>query len=186
MIFMIGGSGSGKSAFAEKRAEELHRETAVEAPLYYLATMQVWGPEERARVEKHRRQREGMGFVTLECSRGIERAESKIVPGSVALLECVSNLTANEMFREEETLNGQEAALENPQALADRLFDGLLRIDSLTKEFLVVGNSVFSDGVSYDETTAAYLKTIGRLQQKIMEEASEAWEVVAGIPLRLK
>ena len=94
IALFTGGSGSGKSemaeAFACRRAEG--------GKLYYFATMRVWGEEGRARVEKHRRQREGKGFETIECPDRLPRG----IAGGVILLECLSNRLANAMFGENE------------------------------------------------------------------------------------
>ena len=116
MILLItGGSGSGKSAYGERRAVELakrgksaqsakpgeHIGTAqsAEAPpgrLLYLATMKVGDEESRRRVARHRNMRAGKGFVTVECQTHLEHVE--VLAGDTVLLECISNLTANEMY----------------------------------------------------------------------------------------
>lgn len=51
LMVITGGSGSGKSEFAEKQAVRL----AKGGPLYYLATMQVYGEEGRRKVERDRK-----------------------------------------------------------------------------------------------------------------------------------
>ena len=92
LILVTGGSGSGKSAFAEQKAVSL----AAGGELVYLATMQVYGEEGKKKVERHRQLRRGKGFETIERPVRVDRAE----PGEDAtvLLECMSNLMANEMF----------------------------------------------------------------------------------------
>ena len=50
LILVTGGSGSGKSAFAEQKAVSL----AAGGELVYLATMQVYGEEGKKKVERHR------------------------------------------------------------------------------------------------------------------------------------
>ena len=71
--------------------------------------MQVYGEEGKKRVERHRRLRAGKGFITSEQTVQIEQALKKFKDSDkmsyVALVECVSNLTANEMFDE----NGQRS-----------------------------------------------------------------------------
>ena len=56
MFYLItGGSGSGKSEYAENLARKLGKSTAPDteaAPLYYIATMRVWDEEGRARVRR--------------------------------------------------------------------------------------------------------------------------------------
>ena len=58
MILITGGSGSGKSAYGEKRILE-----AGEMTRYYIATMEVFGEEGRKKVERHREMRKEKGFV---------------------------------------------------------------------------------------------------------------------------
>ena len=55
MILVIGGSGSGKSAYAEKVALECQKEKRH----FYLATMHVFGEEGQKKVERHKRMRAG-------------------------------------------------------------------------------------------------------------------------------
>ena len=47
LTLVIGGSGSGKSSFGEKLAQESN------SKLYYLATMIPYGDEGKRRVERH-------------------------------------------------------------------------------------------------------------------------------------
>ena len=97
MTLVIGGSGSGKSTYAEKISVEL----GGQSNKYYLATMKVYDKEIQQKVERHRRLRSGKGFLTIEQPIRIQKALEKMEAGSrIALLECISNLTANEMFAE--------------------------------------------------------------------------------------
>ena len=50
------------------------------------------------RILRHRQMRAGKGFETVE--RYTDLKGLKLDPDSVVLLECMSNLTANEMFQE--------------------------------------------------------------------------------------
>ena len=52
---VIGGSGSGKSEYAENLLEDSQRK-------YYIATMQVYEEEGRKKVARHRRLRAGKVF----------------------------------------------------------------------------------------------------------------------------
>ena len=62
LIIITGVSGSGKSEYAEQICCRL----AGDNKKYYVATMQPFGEEGRIRIEKHKRQREGKGFETIE------------------------------------------------------------------------------------------------------------------------
>ena len=69
IVLVTGGSGSGKSAFAERLIENLPREKRV-----YAATMQVYDGESVRRVQRHRAQRAGLGFETVECPKDLAGA----------------------------------------------------------------------------------------------------------------
>ena len=60
LILVTGGSGSGKSEYAENTAVSLAEEKGL--PLYYIAAMRPFGEEGRRRVERHRRLRAGKGL----------------------------------------------------------------------------------------------------------------------------
>ena len=69
MELVTGGSGSGKSAYAESVICGKHRllcETTENAPLYYIADMIPYGRETEKKIKVHRKMRAGKGFVTLE------------------------------------------------------------------------------------------------------------------------
>ncbi|MCR5232464.1 MAG: adenosylcobinamide-GDP ribazoletransferase [Lachnospiraceae bacterium] len=85
---------SGKSLRAEELAVQGGRKN-----LYYLATMKVMDAEGSDRVKKHRAQREGKGFATIEQPYDIIKALDviKAPKESTVLLECLSNLVGNEL-----------------------------------------------------------------------------------------
>lgn len=177
MIVVIGGSGSGKSAYAEKRISELNKDDRFQA--YYLATMQVFGEEELQKIRKHKNMRRGKGFVTVEKPRDIYDALQKIQPEKAAvLLECVSNLAANEMFYDGYALP--------EDTVVEKVINGITILKENTDELVAVTNNIFEDGVHYDETSKAYIRALGRINRKLAEMADEVVEVVAGIPVILK
>ena len=63
MITLItGGSGSGKSAYAEERITGFGERERI-----YIATMYPFDEESRQRVKRHRAMREKKNFQTIEC-----------------------------------------------------------------------------------------------------------------------
>lgn len=193
MILVIGGSGSGKSAYAEKVADFLFEENNMmgqpahrsdmtgNGKKYYLATMQIFDEEGRKKVERHRRLRDGKGFVTVEQSTDIHRALDRMGEGeSTVLLECISNLAANEMF------SGTGTALKPETVIVDKIIN---EIEILRKEithFVVVSNNVFEDGICYDESTMSYIRVMGAVNRKLAAMADRVVEVVVGIPVMIK
>lgn len=171
-VLITGGSGSGKSEYAENQAVRLSREAGM--PLYYIATMKPFGEEGRKRVERHQKLRAGKGFITVE--RYVNLKDLALPKEGVVLLECLSNLTANEMFEE----NGA-----GPQTPREVLL-GIKKIRSGHKHLVVVTNDIFSDGITYDKTTEQYQTYLGAVNQTLAKEADEVTEVVCGIPLPIK
>ena len=104
---VYGGSASGKSSYAESIAMSLQGD----GRLLYIATMYpyTWNtteidPEMTQRIERHRAMRADKGFDTVECYRHVEHIMAK--RQDVLLLECMSNLLANEMYLEPDSDDG--------------------------------------------------------------------------------
>ena len=87
---VIGGAASGKSEYAEGLVL-----ASPHLPRYYIATMEPFDDEGRARVEKHRKMRADKQFETVECYTGLTSV--RLPRRGTVLLECVGNLAANEL-----------------------------------------------------------------------------------------
>lgn len=89
LTLVTGGSGSGKSAFAEDRVLSFG-----DARRIYIATMHPFDEESHKRIERHQKMRAGKGFETVECYTGLKNV--KLPAGCVVLLEwgsfCISEL----------------------------------------------------------------------------------------------
>lgn len=166
LVVVTGGSGSGKSAFAEETVLSLG-----EARRIYIATMQAFDEESHRRIRRHRHMRTGKGFETIE--RYTELDELLIPKDCVVLLECMSNLVANEMFRE----GGFHPKV------AEKITEGVKNLLSQAKHVVIVTNEIFSDGILYEEESEQYKKELGQINQKLAEMAEEVVEVVYGIPV---
>ena len=175
MTLIIGGSGSGKSAYAEDYTISLSEDRKK----YYIATMQIYDEEGKRKVERHRMLRGGKGFSTIEQPIDIGKAAEKMEDGErTALLECISNLTANEMFL------GEKPGTE--EVITEKIVGGIAVLNRELTHLVIVSNNVFEDGNVYDKTTMAYIRAMGRINQKLAEMADEVVEVVVGIPIVIK
>lgn len=179
LILIMGGSGSGKSAYAESTAVEKAKDGA---SLFYLATMQVYDEEGEKKIARHRQQRQGKGFFTIEQPVDIAGAIPKIETAAprgknVVLLECLSNLIANEMFREQ---------IEEAEAVSRKVAAEIRQLNDAVKELVIVTNNVFEDGICRDETTMAYIRSLGNVNAALAEMADCVVEIVAGIPVTVK
>ena len=168
-ILITGGSGSGKSEFAEAQILRLSREKRI-----YLATMKCFDEESKKRIARHRKMRAEKQFETVEWYLNLKKAD--IPEGSSVLLECMSNLVANEMYDPE---GAQEKT-------AEQILQGILHLKSRAKNLCVVTNEVFSDGKQYDADTMRYLSYLGKINCEMAKMADEVYEVVYGIHLQRK
>lgn len=164
LILVTGGSGSGKSEFAENLAVKLGGQ------LTYIAAMKPSDEECEKRIARHRKMRAGKGFDTVERYTDIKNLDLR---GTV-ILECVSNLTANEMF----SGAGNNAASE--------ILDGVRRLANMLDNMIIVTNELSSDGIEYDRDTKNYMKCLGKINCEIAAEADEVYEVVCGLPNKIK
>lgn len=193
MITLVtGGSGSGKSAYAESLL------SSCEGIRYYIATMQIYDAEGEKKVERHRKLRAGKGFLTIEspmnvgkirfaCAGEAEQAQyrqgaERKVQGSFgkksALLECMSNLTANEMFTKD--------GMKSEEEVVEKIVSEIQTISKKLDNLVIVTNNVFEDGVIYDAGTMEYLRALGRINAALARLADRVTEVVVGIPVELK
>lgn len=196
IILVTGGSGSGKSAHAEDIVTTL----GAGSSLYYLATMQVFDEEGKKKIKRHQDLRAGKGFTTIEqpidigsaaekisecekltekmCKFENENSTGKVRTETVVLLECMSNLVANEMF--------SNIAQNSNKSVEDRIVSGIHKLDDICSCLVIVTNNVFEDGITYEPSTMEYIKVLGDVNRKLASLADQVIEVVAGIPVKVK
>lgn len=165
---ITGGSGSGKSAFAENCILDFQGKNRI-----YIATMFPFDEESHERIRRHREMRKEKNFSTVECYTGLLNLE--IPADADVLLECMSNLTANEMYQE------QGAGTDTP----GQVIAGVKYLKARTRNLVVVTNEVFSDGITYDADTMRYLEYLGQINCEMGRIADRVTEVVYGIPVEL-
>lgn len=168
LVFVFGGSGSGKSEYAEQRIVE-----AGEMPRYYVATMEPFGGEGKKRIERHRRLRMGKGFTTVECPTHLEQV--RLPEKGAVLLEDLSNLFANEIWSE------------NGRGWSDTLAEEISRtVKDLSDEhslLVAVGNDIHRDVSAQTPEMERYASALAGCQTYLAALADEVVEVVCGIAL---
>lgn len=188
-LLVTGVSGSGKSEYAENRAVSLaqcagRRAGAVykECPqafgrLYYAATMEPFGIEGKRRIARHRSLREGKGFTTIECYTDIKSIA--VEKEDTVLLECVSNLLANELYREDGMRSARIPVVEG-------IAGDIRQLALNCRNLVVVTNDVFGDAGAYGDSVREYIQMLGELNRELAKTADEAVEVVYSVPVKLK
>lgn len=203
---VIGGSASGKSEYAENLLLSL----SGDEPVDYIATMKCSDEETMERIVRHKMRRDGSRFVTIEQERNLSEIDKNHLH-NFGMLECMSNLLANEMFSSDAAeqsnmtdVNGQTkpdadqrcesdeqaAKRENEKLIinwsAEKLAEDISALAEHYKEFVVVTNDIFEDSIIYDEVTRGYIRELGELNRFLAEKAGSVTEVVCGIPLTIK
>ncbi len=188
-ILVIGTPDSGKS----EKAEELAIGLSGKDKRIYLATMMPYGEEGENRVKKHRKQRGGKGFLTVERTRDIAEVvdESGFISGvyvydenetrspvmakdATVLLECVTNLCANEMFddtEKKECLSGEKAC--------EKIVAGILRLRDEVKNLVIVTNE-FEPEESFDDGTLGYIRAVSNINEKLRLIADKTCDITGG------
>ena len=203
---VIGGSASGKSEYAENLILSL----SGDEPVDYIATMKCSDEETWERIVRHKMRRDGSRFVTIEQERNLSEIDKNHLH-NFGMLECMSNLLANEMFSSDAAeqsnmtdvngqtkpdadqrceSDGQAAKWENEKLIinwsAEKLAEDISALAEHYKEFVVVTNDIFEDSIIYDEVTRGYIRELGELNRFLAEKAGSVTEVVCGIPLTIK
>ncbi len=168
ITFICGGSASGKSGFGESLCIK------GPGPYYYIATMMPYGEEGQKRVKRHRKMRQNKGFMTIEKYTDI--GDIDFPEKGSAILECVGNLTANEMFDEHGNMKDPfEKVTEGIKKLADKCLD-----------LVIISNDVSRDISTYTDGTNDYIKAMGRINNCLAALSDRTYEMVCGIPLKIK
>lgn len=169
-IVITGGCASGKSANAEKIICKYAKDKL------YLATMQPFGQAAQKRIKRHLALRQGKGFDTEECFTNLIDFKPKKSYDGI-LLECVSNLLANEMF----SPNG--IGFDN---CVNHILKGINNLEKYCKVLVIVTSEIFSDGETYPCKTMEYCKLLGQINQTLFDLSDVSVESICGILLPYK
>ncbi len=169
-IFVVGGSGNGKSAYAERIASKIG------GKMIYIATMPIYSDDDWKVVERHHKLRAGRGFETLERPKRLEDIPDN---NETILLECMSTHVANMMFGDgfEELKKNKEMDWEQ------EIWDEVKPFFNRNGSTIIVSAESAKDGFEYDPETNDYRLVLAHINNKLAEEADIFVEVVCGIPV---
>lgn len=183
IILVLGGSKSGKSAYAESVACE---DGEVR---YYIATMKVSDEEGINRIKRHRSLREGKRFITIERSSDVgDIVDEGLITDkkSVVLLECITNLLANELFdnyTEEEIITDKNKITEK---IVDKITKDILKLSDNTDKLVLVSGIFATENNTYDKVTNIYIEMLNELNNILTSVSNIVVEVSSGIPRTIK
>ena len=165
-LFVIGGARSGKSAYAQSRAE------ALPGPHIYVATAQAFDDEMRERIAHHRADRDAR-WTTVEAALDLPDCLARHSGlGATVLVDCLTLWTSNLLLAEHDFTVETDAL-----CAAITAFDGRL---------ILVANEVGYGIVPDNALARRFRDEAGRINQRVAAVSREVVLVAAGLPLTLK
>lgn len=169
-VFISGGCKNGKSTTAQRLAKALQ---LPQGRLVYLATMSPVDDEDAERIARHRADRAGMGFVTLEQPRSLTDLLPRLQPTDSVLLDSLTALLANELF----------AADGVDKTAPERICAELDRLAARVASLVVVSDYIYGDGGQYSDYTQAYRRGLARLDRHTASRCDAVLELCGGMPI---
>ena len=96
--------------------------------------------------------------------------------GNTVILECMSNLLANEMFENDGAGDKAVGGNNNRYRQPYKLYGNTV----------IVSNDIFGDGINYAGKTREYINNLGLINRYISLKADMIYEIVCGIPIAIK
>ena len=189
-VFISGGCKSGKSLYAQQLCQRMRKEGA---PLYYLATMIPADEEDNARVARHRKDREGCGFKTVEVGCDVVAAVDRCDKRGTILLDSVTALLSNVMFAPSD---GEMSELSDGEMFdpsggeiseyrvnhdahvktAADLTEIMGRLDNI----VIISDFIYSDAFLYDDLTETYRRSLAYIDKQVARCSDVVLEFCAG------
>ena len=165
-LFVLGGARSGKSRYAQARAE------AMPGELIFIATAQAFDTEMTDRIARHRADRD-VRWRTVEAPIALPEAIVEYsAPGRVLLVDCLTLWTSNLLLGEHD-IDAASAALDRAVIAAPGAV-------------ILVANEVGLGIVPDNALARRFRDHAGLLNQRIAAAADTVVLVTAGLPLSLK
>lgn len=165
-LLVLGGARSGKSRFAQARAESLP------GPPVYIATAEAWDDEMRDRIARHRADRGGQ-WATVDAPLDLPEAITmRSGSGHVLLVDCLTLWATNLLLAERDA-----------EAATDALCAAVAGFDG---HLILVANEVGLGIVPDNALSRRFRDVAGVMNQRVAAAAGEVVFVAAGLPLRLK
>ncbi len=175
LILVTGGARSGKSDYALKRAE------AISGTHYFLATCPVVDSEMDDRIARHKADRQGGIWRTIEEEINLETTIQTLGPDAVCLVDCLTLWVNNLMFAAEKlgTVFGEDE-------MSDRVLNLLRAAENFRGTLICVSNEVGMGVVPDNVLARRYRDLVGRSNRIIAAAADEVILVSCGLPLFIK
>jgi len=165
-LFVLGGARSGKSRYAQSRAE------AMPGDPVFIATAEAFDDEMRERIARHRADRDAR-WRTVEAPRKLPAAIDALNDAeSVVLVDCLTLWVSNLLLADADI-----------PAAGRQLSDAIARFEGA---LILVANEVGLGIVPDNALARRFRDAAGLLNQSVAAAADEVVLLTAGLPLALK
>jgi adenosylcobinamide kinase/adenosylcobinamide-phosphate guanylyltransferase len=164
IILITGGVKSGKSG----RALAVARRNFT-APVSFIATAEALDEEMKIRIKRHRAEREGDFFVTIEEPLELDKAVAGAGPSTV--VDCIPLWINNLMYYQREA--------DFPEILGSFIL-------GMPRNCAVVTNETGLGNIPFDDAVRRYNLLLAEANRRIAAAADRVELMVSGIPLRVK
>ena len=183
VTFVIGGSRSGKSTFAELKAKEYSDK------VLYIATAVITDQSMADRVKKHRQQRPA-SWQTLEMYSAFRNLINKneFNNSQVILLDCITTMIGN--FMVDSKLDFDNCRVEEVNLLEKKIANEVKELIDLSNQYnkkLIIVSNETGMGVVPPYYMGNYFRDIsGRINNKIGQVSDYMYFIFSGMPIKLK
>lgn len=175
LVFVTGGCRSGKSAYALRLAEKN------EGTRCFVATCPVLDAEMADRVRRHREERRGNGWRTIEEEVDVAGAIASCPEAAVVLVDCLTLWVNNLMYRAE--LDGRLLGEDDAFRAAGEFCAAAHERPGMV---IAVANEVGMGIVPENAAARRFRDLAGRVNQTVAACADEVFFLVAGLPMKVK
>lgn len=183
IIFVTGGSRSGKSRFAEEKVKTFGDK------ILYVATAIPFDDGMRDRIKKHQESRPS-DWETLEAYKAFDHhfSQEATLGADGIIFDCVTVMITNLMMEPNVDFDTVDMVFVNElEASIQVEFDKLVKtVRDNNLNLVIVSNEVGLGLVPFYKMGNFFRDISGRINQRLAAEADEVYFTVSGIPMKIK
>jgi adenosylcobinamide kinase/adenosylcobinamide-phosphate guanylyltransferase len=165
-MLVLGGARSGKSRFAQTYAEASGLERV------FIATAEAYDDEMRARIERHRADRDG-DWTTVDAPIALAEAIlTQSEPDRIVLVDCLTLWVSNLVLAERDLVTATDSLV--------------YAIDAAKGPVVLVSNEVGWGIVPENALARRFRDEAGIVNQRVAAAVNTVRLIVAGLPMPLK
>ena len=177
LLLILGGARSGKSAYAQRLAQELGGDHVL-----FVATAEAWDEDMAQRIARHQQDRPA-SWQTLETPGNVGQAIALHLHDTpVVVVDCLTLLVSNTLLR----LSASPDPAASEAAVQEEVTVLLQTCQASAATCIVVSNEVGLGLVPDNPLGRRYRDLLGKANQALAAQAEVVYFMVAGLPVNVK